>query len=111
MRRRAFWLSLLSVTVIIAMTIGLVFTAHQYYHNMGGQGWLKARTQHRKGVVDRKAQLYLPMRQIQMFKEPNIRERQGGKNVPYYTCGDQQNSCETYNQPASSLLFSKYDLG
>jgi hypothetical protein len=22
--------------------------------------------------------------------------------VPYYACGDQQNSCQTYNQPVSS---------
>ncbi|KAE8445668.1 hypothetical protein EG329_012965 [Mollisiaceae sp. DMI_Dod_QoI] len=81
------------------MVIGLAFTAHQYYHDFGGQGWLKARTQHREGNSANIAQVYLPLRQIQRFKESSINERQVGKNVPYYTCGDQQNSCESFSQP------------
>ncbi len=102
MSRRRCWLGTLCIVVIIVMVIGLAFTAHQYYHDFGGQGWLKARTQHREGNSANIAQVYLPLRQIQRFKESSINERQVGKNVPYYTCGDQQNSCESFSQPVSS---------
>ncbi|KUJ18368.1 uncharacterized protein LY89DRAFT_781430 [Mollisia scopiformis] len=82
------------------MVIGIVFTAHQYYHDFGGQGWLKARTDEQNGKTsDDPVQLYLPIRQIQVFKNPAVWERQAGDNVPFYTCGDQQNSCESFKQP------------
>ena len=41
------------------------------------------------------ADLYQPLRNV----ESRIWSR--GKNVPYYTCGDQQQSCEQYDQPVS----------
>jgi hypothetical protein len=109
MLRRGCWLGTLCVVVIVVMTIGVVFTAHQYYHDFGGQGWLKSRTQHREGNTTDKAQLYLPMRQIQMFRKPAFWERQEGDDIPFYTCGDQRNSCASFNQPVSLLLL--YRLG
>lgn len=107
MLRRGCWLGTLCVVVIVVMTIGVVFTAHQYYHDFGGQGWLKSRTQHREGNSNDKAQLYLPMRQIQMFRKPAFWERQEGDDIPFYTCGDQRNSCASFNQPVSLLLLYK----
>lgn len=101
MLRRSCWLGTLCGVVVVVMIIGIVFTAHQYYHDMGGQGWLKTRTQHRNGIPTSKAQVYLPMRQVQILRQPSVWERQSGDNVPYYTCGDQQNSCESFHQPVS----------
>lgn len=104
-RRTRYWLGALAIAVIIAMVIGLIFTAHQYYHDFGGQGWLKTRMQHEDQNTTGPAQLYLPMRQIQVFKEQPLSERQAANpyyaNVPFFTCGDQQNSCQAYGQPVS----------
>lgn len=110
-RRTRYSLGALAIIVIIAMVIGLIFTAHQYYHDFGGQGWLKARMQHEDRNTADIAQLYLPMRQSQVFREQPLSERQETNpyyaNVPFYTCGDQQNSCQAYGQPVSfcSLIF------
>lgn len=102
MLRRRCWLLALSVVVVIAMIVGIVFAAHQYYREFGGQGWLKTRTQHPDGPSIDTTQLYLPNRQIQMLKKPSFWERLAGDNIPYYTCGDQQNSCESLGQPVSA---------
>ncbi|CZR53061.1 uncharacterized protein PAC_02939 [Phialocephala subalpina] len=109
-RHARYWLAALAIIVIIAMVTGLIFTAHQYYHDFGGQGWLRPRTQHRDQDSTDTAQLFLPIRQIQVFKEQPLSKRQAANpyyaNVPFYTCGDQQNSCQAYGQPVSfySLL-------
>ncbi|KAF8858914.1 hypothetical protein BDZ45DRAFT_590465 [Acephala macrosclerotiorum] len=103
-RRTRYWLGGLAIVVIIAMVIGLIFTAHQYYHDFGGQGWLKARTQQRDRNSTDMPQLYLPLRPIQIFREQSLSERQAGNpyyaNVPFFTCGDQENSCQAFGQPA-----------
>ena len=103
--RRGCWLGALCVVVIIVMTIGVVFTAHQYYHDFGGQGWLKSRIQNREGNATDETQLYLPMRQIQMLGKPSFWERQEGDDIPFFECGDQQNSCKSFGQPVSLLLY------
>lgn len=97
--RRRCCLGSLCVLVIAGMIIGIMFAAHKAYHDFGGQGWLKARTQNHD-VADN-TQLYLPMRPIQIFKKRSFWERTMRGDVPYYTCGDQQNSCESFGQPVS----------
>jgi len=99
MLRRRCWLGTLCAIVVTVMIVGIAFSAHQYFHDMGGQGWLKTRSQNLPKRLSVNAQLFLPTRPIQTFKKQSVLERQTGDDVPYYTCGDQTNSCESFGQP------------
>jgi len=76
---------------------------------------MKIRSQNNGKVPAEKPQVYLPLRRVVAadkahFERLDLRvtERSPGI-VPFYTCGDQQESCEAYNQPVStrsSHLFS-----
>ncbi|KAK0108429.1 hypothetical protein ONS95_003234 [Cadophora gregata] len=85
------------------MIIGILFASHVYYHAMGGQGFLKARRyQEEVHKLDNGTQLYLPMRKV----EKPVQGKpfwdligRSPKNIPFYTCGDQLNSCDTFGQP------------
>lgn len=100
------WLVYLALLMVIAIIIGIVCTAHVYYHNMGGQGWLKIKyrtlEEPRPGIYQQ--QVYLPSRRLAVY-EPNRLGSQmsvrAPANVPYYTCGDQQSSCEAYGHAVS----------
>jgi hypothetical protein len=83
------------------MGIGIVVTAHHYYVSFGGQGYLMART-NSAALVNETAKVYIPLRKIASFGGDGIWSRISPMEVPYYACGDQENSCEAYNQPASS---------
>ncbi|TVY91280.1 hypothetical protein LAWI1_G002200 [Lachnellula willkommii] len=100
-RNRRYWLSALAVLFLAVMVIGIVFVAHQYYHDMGGQGFLKTRR------LGSPADVCLPLRKIEIRdgRDESLSvssagyNRRSGEDVPFYACGDQQNSCEAFGQP------------
>ncbi|KAI9643899.1 hypothetical protein NHQ30_007250 [Ciborinia camelliae] len=85
------------------MIIGIVFSAHVYYHDMGGQGWLKLKQRNLEGndQVQNFSQVCLPSRQLGPYNSVFALSSRTPATVPYYTCGDQQNSCEAYAHPVS----------
>ncbi|PMD45200.1 hypothetical protein L207DRAFT_578136 [Hyaloscypha variabilis F] len=88
----------LAGVIILIMAIGLLFVAHQYYHEFGGQGWLKVRdkSQEQEDVFARN--LFLPLKKRKGWIT-DLQRRSPEDEVPFYQCGDQENSCEAYNQP------------
>lgn len=88
--------------IVLIMALGLLFVAHQYYIGFGGQGWLKSRGERRKQNDIYANHLFLPLRKQEVWTAGSER-RSPQNDVPYYACGDQQNSCQTYNQPVSSI--------
>lgn len=106
--RRRYWLSALAVLFIVIMVVGIVLVAHKYYHDLGGQGWLKMRRDtvglEAKDVPD----VYLPLRKVEVRDGDESLLvygigyiRRSPEDVPFYLCGDQQQSCEAYGQPVS----------
>ena len=84
--------------IIIIMAIGLLFVAHQYYLEFGGQGWLKVRDENLEQRHVFAHNLFLPLKRQERWTT-TVRHRSPQNEVPFYQCGDQENSCETYNQP------------
>lgn len=84
------------------MIIGILFASHVYYHAMGGQGFLKAKRHEEVGYnQDNGIQLFLPMRKVEEAVQGKSDWKLIGrspKNIPFYTCGDQLNSCESFGQ-------------
>ena len=104
--RHRCWLGIGAVLLLLVMCLGIVFAAHHYYISFGGQGFLKVRyedTTSQVEVVDA-PNVYLPLRKVATFYEYGSSggSRRSPMEVPYYACGDQQASCEVYNQPVSS---------
>ncbi|ESZ91666.1 hypothetical protein SBOR_7923 [Sclerotinia borealis F-4128] len=97
------WLVYLACLLIIIIIIGIVCSAHVYYHDMGGQGWLKLkrRSQKESHQVQNFSQVCLPSRQLGFHSPVLALSRRVPATVPWYTCGDQQNSCEAYAHPVS----------
>ncbi|KAF7947007.1 uncharacterized protein EAE97_004256 [Botrytis byssoidea] len=83
------------------MIIGFVCSAHVYYHEMGGQGWLKLkrRSQEQFDQVQSFSEVCLPSRQLKNHSSMFALSLRMPATVPWYTCGDQQNSCEAYAHP------------
>jgi hypothetical protein len=100
-RRRA-WLCAAAVILLLLMCAGIVVAAHHYYVMFGGQGYLKIRSDEATSEVDA-PRVYLPSRKVATFSEDGGWNKRSPMEVPYYACGDQQNSCEAYNQPVCSL--------
>lgn len=97
--RRRWMLGAFALLVIVLIIIALMFVAHVTYHRLGGQGFLGNKRQEADDT-----RLYLPLRQVQVLEENQSLWRlidRSPKNVPYYTCGDQRNSCEFFDQPVS----------
>jgi len=84
--------------VLIIMAIGLLFVAHQYYLEFGGQGWLKVRDENQEQEVVLADNLFLPLKNQKRWTT-DLHHRSPQNDVPFYQCGDQENSCEIYNQP------------
>lgn len=101
--RRRCWLSVSAIILLLVMCFGIVFAAHHYYVSFGGQGFLKARDQYATSEFDA-PKVYLPLRKVATFGEDSSWSR-SPMEVPYYACGDQQASCEAYNQPVSPPIF------
>ncbi|PMD23664.1 hypothetical protein NA56DRAFT_596098, partial [Hyaloscypha hepaticicola] len=84
--------------IVLIMALSLLFIAHQYYIGFGGQGWLKGRDERQEQHEIYANHLFLPLRKQEVWTAGSQR-RSPQNDVPYYACGDQQNSCQTYNQP------------
>ncbi|THV54192.1 hypothetical protein BGAL_0032g00200 [Botrytis galanthina] len=95
------WLCYLACLLVIIMIIGIVCSAHVYYHDMGGQGWLKLkrRSQGRFDQVQSFSEVCLPSRHLEHYSPMFALSPRIPATVPWYTCGDQQNSCEAYAHP------------
>lgn len=95
--------------MVIVMIVGILFASHVYYHAMGGQGFLKAkRYEEVENTQNNGTQLYLPMRKIEKaVQAKSFREVIGRspKNIPFYTCGDQLNGCDSFGQPVSKQRY------
>lgn len=97
-------LLMLSILIIIAMIIGTVFVAHHYYHEWGGQGFLKARSRNERRYS---TNLYgcLPLRRViakgalGVHRLEHVKGTKIRSVLPFYSCGDQQSSCEAYGLP------------
>ncbi|KAL5321746.1 hypothetical protein ACEPPN_009709 [Leptodophora sp. 'Broadleaf-Isolate-01'] len=88
--------------MVIVMIVGILFASHVYYHALGGQGFLKAKRQEEESKENISTQLYLPMRKLETVVQGKSSWGLIGrspKNIPFYTCGDQLNSCQTFDQP------------
>ena len=98
---RRFVLGCLALVVLVVMVIGVVFVAHQYYHDFGGQGFLKSRGPDTELDTDTDVFIYLPLRSVEAWsgRERSWKGQRSPEDIPFYTCGDQQNSCEAFNQP------------
>ena len=105
-QRRRCWLSALAVLLVAVMVVGIIFAAHKYYHDLGGQGFLKTRRGLQMGSA---SNVYLPLRKVEIRDDDNESFlvygagfiRRSGQNVPFYVCGDQQHNCEAFGQPVS----------
>lgn len=98
------WLVLLAFVVVIIMVISVIFVAHHFYQGFGGQGFLKIRTEEKAGNNIHETRMYLPLRvnsSRSSLETPSSSAKRSPGNVPFYTCGDQQVSCEKYGQPVS----------
>lgn len=89
--------------IILVMAFSLLAVAHQYYREFGGQGWLKVRDKSQEQKEVYADNLFLPLRKQEIWKVDTHR-RSPQHNVPYYVCGDQESSCETYGQPVSGTI-------
>ncbi|KAG4429788.1 hypothetical protein IFR05_014724 [Cadophora sp. M221] len=96
------WLGGIAIVMVIIMIIGILFASHVYYHALGGQGFLKAKRHEMESKENSSTQIYLPIRKLETVVQGKSFWGLIGrspKNIPFYTCGDQLNSCETFNQP------------
>lgn len=105
-RRGIVLLVLFALLMIGAMVTGIVFVAHTFYHEFGGQGFLKVKV--RNGVSDivGRPTLYLPLRVNESQRSPEYFSGSAKRslgNVPFLPCGDQLLECEKYGQPVSNL--------
>ena len=100
----------LAGVVILVMALCLLFVAHQYYREFGGQGWLKVRDESQEQDEFYADTLFLPLRKQEVWKVDSQR-RSPQHNVPFYVCGDQQSSCETYEQPVSECTWDTLIVG
>jgi hypothetical protein len=95
---RRFYLVTLVFGLSIAMGVCLIFVAHYYYHMWGGQGFLGSRSLTHMAPETGN---HLPLRQIAALDDrlrfSNLRREPS--SPPFYTCGDEQNSCEALSQP------------
>jgi hypothetical protein len=101
----------LATLIIAVMAVGIVYTAHYYYHIWGGQGFLKPRD---SASDDSRPLSYahLPLRSVAArHRDPTISGVLGMdrtvKNIPFNACGDQLNDCLAFDQPVriQSYLF------
>lgn len=94
---------ILSIAIIIGMIISIISVAHYYFLIWGGQGFLKSRRLVLDLRSDEMLQSCLPLRSmarptngIHDFDYSGV--KRSPSTVPFYPCGDQQNSCEAYSQ-------------
>jgi hypothetical protein len=94
---------------LLLMALGVLFVAHRYYEDFGGQGWLKVRDESQDQAQLFADNVFLPLKKplkkVEVWNADSAPWRRSPQNdVPYYECGDQENSCEIYSQPVSRIL-------
>jgi hypothetical protein len=102
-RHNRLYLATLIVGLSIAMGVGLIFVAHHYYHMWGGQGFLGRRS---LAHMAPETSNHLPLRQIAVLEDDRpgfSKMRREPSSPPFYTCGDEQNSCEALFQPVGII--------
>jgi hypothetical protein len=100
--RHRYLLCVLVGLAVLLIATGVLFVAHKYYEDFGGQGWLKVRDEIWDQGEAEADNLFLPLRKLQIWESESVQWRRSPQNeVPFYECGDQQNSCETFNQPVN----------
>jgi hypothetical protein len=100
--RHRYLLYFLIGVAALLMALGIIFVAHRYYQDFGGQGWLKVRDESQDQAQLYADNVFLPLRKMEVGSADSTQWRRSPQNnVPFYECGDQENSCETYNQPVS----------
>src|SRR4051794_3675063 len=62
-------LILLAIVVIVVMVVGIILVVHQFYHEFGGHGFLKARIRTEKSEIGNETNIYLPLRAIEALDE------------------------------------------
>jgi hypothetical protein len=105
-RRGVILLVLFALIMVGAMVTGIVFVAHTFYHEFGGQGFLKVKVRNGASNIVGRPTLYLPLRVNASQRSPEYfsgSAKRSPGNVPFYTCGDQLLGCEKYGQPVSHL--------
>lgn len=86
------------------MIIGTIFVAHHYYHEWGGQGFLKISSRDDRKDSNNPYSC-LPLRRIIAREAPGVHRSEHARDTklpsvpPFNYCGDQQNSCEAYGLP------------
>jgi hypothetical protein len=110
-RRCRVILAVLSIAIAIGMIIGIIFVAHSYFHSWGGQGFLRARGEvlnvnHRDRPLSHLPlrQMVVPVKKIHGLKHAGVQRSRS--ILPFYLCGDQQNSCEAYSRPVRPFSLS-----
>jgi hypothetical protein len=96
-KKRRKCLAVMGVVVTIGIIIGIVFSAHYYFHIFDGQGFLKSRHSYRNEDDSRLAVMFLLMRRRTKIDS-------SATTIPFYVCGDQENSCEAFHLPVSIIL-------
>ncbi len=100
-------LCFLAGLAILLMAVGVLFVAHKYYQDFGGQGWLKVRDEFQEQDERDVVNLFLPSRKEEIWDAgiAQGKRRSPQNEVPFYECGDQQNSCEAFSQPVSQIFW------
>jgi hypothetical protein len=96
--RHRYLLYFLIGVAILLMALGVLFVAHRYYQEFGGQGWLKVRDESQDQAQLYAGNVFLPLRKVEIGSAGSAQWRRSPQSdVPFYECGDQENRCETYS--------------
>jgi hypothetical protein len=118
-RRRTGLLCIICALLIVGICAGIVFVANHYYVEMGGQGSILGNL---FGVKPRSLQstpneprneIYLHVRPAWTTRNDTTDQEStkwSHSSFPFYTCGDQQNSCAAYNEPVCDLYPNQIPL-
>jgi hypothetical protein len=107
---RRFHFGLFAFALFIATGVGLTFFTHYHYHPSYSQGFPGGRIVDQLAPGNRDMRNHLPLRQIAIvmdYKSKHSEIKRDPSSPPFYTCGDQQNSCEAFQQPVGIVQTRK----
>ncbi|KAH8687865.1 hypothetical protein BGZ60DRAFT_522504 [Tricladium varicosporioides] len=96
MSRRRLWLTGLALFFCSIVVGGIVLTIHIYYEHLPSD-FFKSDYDRTEGLAQEALAVFLPLRKIEI-RDHNWAKRVLG-NIPFYACGDQQQSCAAFDQP------------
>ncbi|KAH6683315.1 hypothetical protein B0J14DRAFT_647538 [Halenospora varia] len=96
MSRRRLWLTGLSLFFCGIVVGGIVLTIHIYYEHLPS-GLFRSDYDQTAGLAHEALDGFLPLRKIEI-RDDNWAKRALG-NIPFYACGDQQQSCAAFHRP------------